>query len=216
MNYILRKIPHIAFVVVVLILTSSSVFAQNVAKDQNDGNILRIKLGAGATYYYGAYDQSFDNFNNDRLNYQVNLSLGLALSKSSHPTILGLFGNMGFKNSKTVNFIFQDQDYTLTGANANQMQPNINNSYQIEAGLRLANVLRISTGYGRQYFEERTLINNKDGSVKTLKSLDYYSTTAGLQIGTGVVGFFIDANFNYGLDFNQTTITPSAGLQLQF
>lgn len=216
MNHISKKLSYISSIISILTLMSSSVFAQKVSENKNDFNILRIKLGAAATYYYGSYDQSFDSFNNDRLNYQVNLSAGLALSKSNHPTIFGIFGAMGFKNAKTVNLIFQDQNYTLTGTNANKMQPNINNSYQIEAGLRLANVLRISTGYGRQYFEERTLINNKDGSVKTLKSLDYYSTTAGLQIGTGVVGFFIDANFNYGLDFNHTTLIPTAGLQLQF
>lgn len=186
------------------------------AQEKEEKSLLRIKLGGGAVYYYGAYDKSFNNFENDRLNYQANLSLGIALNKSTSPTIIGAFGSMGFINAKTIDLILQDQDYALTGSNAANLQPNINNSYQVEFGLRLANVLRISTGAGRQFFEERTLINSKNGLLSTVNHLDYYSTTLGLQIGKGALGFFIDANFNYGLDFNNTIVKPVAGLQLQF
>jgi hypothetical protein len=210
---IVRKSVIYALIVFIGCFFSSALVQ---AQEKEDYNLLHIKLGGGAVYYYGAYDKSFNNFENDRLNYQANLSLGLALNKSKSPTIIGVFGSMGFINAKTIDFILQDQDYTLIGSNAANIQPNINNSYQVEFGLRLANVLRISTGAGRQFFEERTLINPENGTISTVNHLDYYSTTLGLQIGKGALGFFIDANFNYGLDFNNSILKPVAGLQLQF
>ncbi len=209
-NYI-KTICCLCFVFVGLISPHLS-----YGQTAEDENILRIKLGVAANYYYGAYDQSFDMFENDRLNYQANLSIGLALNKTKSPTIFGVFGSMSFVNAKTIDLILKDQEYTLTGVNAGVAQPHINNAYQAEVGLRLGNVLRLSTGAGRQYFDERTIVNQKNGEIKTVKYLDFYSSTVGLQIGKGSIGFFIDANFNYGLDFNNTTLKPIAGLQLQF
>lgn len=112
--------------------------------------------------------------------------------------------------------MFNDQDYTLLGNNANNQQPNINNAYQAEVGLRIVNVLRLSTGYGRQYFEERRFRNNSNNDIETKNFFDYYTTTVGLQVGNGKLGFFLDANFNYGKDFNNTVLKTAAGLQFQF
>lgn len=195
-----------------MMLTPLVSFAQN----EEGKGFFNIKLGAGAVYYYGPYDVSFNEFSGDKLNYEANTSIGFNLNRSRKPTSINAFGSMGFINSNTVSSIFNDQDYTLLGNNANIEQPNINNAYQAEIGLRVVNVLRLSTGYGRQYFEERTFRNDNNGGIDTRNFLDYYSTTVGLQLGNGRLGFFLDANFNYGKDFNNTTLKTVAGLQLQF
>jgi len=200
-----------------LIAISLSVFS---AKAQNDNrnNYNRksgivISLGASANYYYGPGDENFGKFDNNRLNWQLNGMLGLTIArdKNDHRTMLAGFGSFGLNNAQTVQHIFDDQGYSTLDQNQNSS----NNVYQLEGGLLIAEVFRISTGVGQQIFDKQTITSgNLINSEAT--SLKYNSTTLGFNFNISAVAITINCSFHYGQDYTKTVIVPSAGLMLRF
>lgn len=192
-----------------IMLTICSLHAQ----DDNKKSSIGVSLGAAINYYYGPGDRNFGDYEGHRVNYQVNAMLGLAVirDESDHRTMIAAFGGVGFNNSKTTSDILSDHGYTTSLAK----QRNTNNFYQIEGGLLIAEVLRISTGMGQQNFDPQTLVA-KDGTVRTDEtSIKYNSTTVGFNFNLPAIVISINANFASGKDFNKTVITPSAGLMLR-
>lgn len=183
---------------------------QNDAKE-NSGIV--VSLGAAANYYYGPGSRNFDKYESDRLNWQINGMLGLTIarSKSGKRTMLAGFGSFGMNNEQTVNHIFEDQGYTTTATSQNSS----NNVYQLEGGLLIGEVFRISTGVGQQVFDKQTLLSDNGVSTQ-LTSLKYNSTTVGFNFNVSAVSIILDCSFEYGQDYSKTVIKPSAGLMLHF
>ena len=199
-------------VCVVVLITNCSLFAQK-NKPDNQSSAIAISLGAAANYYYGPGDRNFGEYENERLNWQINGLLGLTLlrDKNGHRTMLAGFGSLGFLNESTIKNILSDQGYVSTRIN----QANTNNFYQLEGGLLIGEILRVSTGVGQQNFETQALVGPNGNIRLNAKSLKYNSTTVGFNFNLTVVALNINVNFAHGMDYEKTVITPSAGLMLR-
>lgn len=188
--------------------------AQNNFKNGNDSKSgIVISIGAAANYYYGPGNLNFDKYESDRLNWQANAMLGLTIArdKSDHRTMLAGFGSFGMNNASTVSHILDDQGYVSTALNQNSS----NNVYQIEGGLLIGEVFRISTGVGQQVFNKQTIASD-NGIQFEATSLKYNSTTVGFNFNVSAVAIIINCNFQYGQDYTKTVVVPSAGLMLHF
>ncbi|MGN6339840.1 MAG: hypothetical protein ACTHML_02690 [Ginsengibacter sp.] len=196
-------------------------FSANAQNDyRNTGNRndsrssgIAVSLGAAANYYYGPGNQNFDKYQSDRLNWQINGMLGLTIarSQSGRRTMIAGFGSFGMNNDETVKQIFEDQKYITTATDQNSA----NNVYNIEGGLLIGEVFRVSTGVGQQIFNKQTLVS-ADGVNFETTYLKYNSTTLGFNFNVSAVSVIINCNFQYGQDYTKTVIIPSAGLMLRF
>ena len=189
-------------------LSASSIQAQNIRS-----NGIAASLGAAVNYYYGPGDRNFGDFEDDRLNYQLNGMLGLTIARDNNDrrTMLAGFGSFGINNAATVGHIFDDQGYVTTALEQNS----VNNFYQLEGGLLIAEVFRISTGVGQQVFDKQAIAST-DGIELQASSLKFNSTTVGFNFNVSAVAITINCNFNYGRDYTKTVVNPSAGLMLRF
>lgn len=200
-------------------LSVFSVNAQNNNRNDyrtnnnNSRSGIAVSIGAAANYYYGPGDRNFDKYESDRLNWQLNGMLGLTIArdKNDHRTMLAGFGSFGINNAKTVENIFGDQGYLTTALDQNSA----NNFYQLEGGLLIAEVFRISTGVGQQVFKKQAIASTGTVDLQAT-SLKYNSTTVGFNFNVSAVAIVINCNFEYGQDFTKTVIVPSAGLMLHF
>lgn len=205
----------IAFCLIAVTCSFFSAKAQNT--DYNNRSSKKsgvaVSIGAAANYYYGPGDLNFDKFDNDRLNYQLNAMLGLTIGRdrNDHRTMLAGFGSFGINNASTMENIFSDQGYVTTALDQNSS----NNFYQLEGGLLIAEVFRISTGVGQQIFNKQTIASNNGVSLEAT-SLKYNSTTVGFNFNVAAFAIVINCNFEYGQDFTKTVVVPSAGLMLRF
>jgi hypothetical protein len=199
-------------------IAAFSAKAQNNYRKTGDRNDSRssgiaVSLGAAANYYYGPGNQNFDKYQSDRLNWQINGMLGLTIarSQSGRRTMIAGFGSFGMNNDETVKQIFEDQKYITTAIDQNSA----NNVYNIEGGLLIGEVFRISTGVGQQIFNKQTLVSD-DGVNFETTYLKYNSTTVGFNFNVSAVSIIVNCNFQYGQDYTKTVIVPSAGLMLRF
>ncbi len=188
--------------------------SQKFKKQPKDEGTLRVQLGGSVNYYLGPGSESFDNFSNDYLNWQLDGLVGLKLveGRDNRRTYLGVYGGAGFLNRATINAMLQDQNLTLVNE-TEQRRYNLN--YQWEVGILVAEMLRISTGSGTQYFQSQ-MITDGTGNPTERDHLNYYSSTAGVQLKLGVIAWTINCNFLYGKDLDKTIIRPSTGLVLKF
>ena len=111
------------------------------------------------------------------------------------------FGSFGINNATTMGQIFEDQGYTTLAANQNSS----NNMYQLEGGLLIAEVFRISTGVGQQLFNKQTIASG-NGIDFQATSLKYNSTTVGFNFNVSVVAIVLDCSFEYGQDYSKTVL----------
>lgn len=199
--------------IIIFSFTIYSAQAQNNNCNDSKKSGIVVSLGAAANYYYGPGNRNFDKYENDRVNWQINGMLGLTIarSKSDKRTMLAGFGSFGMNNDKTVKHIFDDQGYVTTALDQNSN----NNVYQLEGGLLIGEVFRISTGVGQQVFNKQTLLST-DGVNFQTTYLKYNSTTVGFNFNVSAVSIIINCNFEYGQDYTKTIIVPSAGLMLRF
>ena len=159
-------------------------------------------MGPSISYFQGESSDNLDLFDGKRLNVQLNSFIGYTSNLNIRSHSIGIFATGGYTNKATFD------DLTLIQDNApNKLErKNYNSFYQIEAGMLIMDVLRLSTGIGRQNFS----LTNDDGHF------NYYSTTAGFLINLKSVYWNIDVNFNYGNDYSKTVIKISTGLMLRF
>ena len=197
----------------ILVLTTAALISFYSVKAQDRNSGIAVSIGAAANYYYGPGDENFGKYDNERLNWQANGMLGLTIArdKSGHRTMIAGFGSFGMNNASTLGHILDDQGFVTTALNQNSS----NNFYQLEAGLLIGEVFRISTGVGQQVFNKQTLAST-DGIKAGITSLQYNSTTVGFNFNVAAVAVIINCNFEYGKDFTKTVVVPSAGLMLRF
>ncbi len=204
------KIKTGAFAIFALMMAIS---VQGQEDKTNSKSSVGLALGATINYYYGPGDRNFGDYESERVNWQANGMLGISLStdKSGRRTMLAGFGALGFNNASTLSKILADQNYLTTSTR----QRNSNNFYQLEGGLLIAEMFRISTGVGQQNFDNQNLVNSNGTVMLNQKSLQYNSTTVGFNINVTNVAIAINCNFMSGKDFYKTVITPSAGLMIK-
>ncbi len=205
----------------ILTVLFSSLFAtksiaqdvENKRADVYDKSGLALSIGAAVDYYYGKSSRNFDKFESERVNWQANAMVGLTIARDrgGRRTMLGAFGAYGFNNESTIRKIFADQNYNSLVSN----QSDMNNFYQVEGGLLLGEVLRVSTGIGRQSFNEQALAGD-DFFRTNATYLEYYSSTVGLNLNVGKVVWTINCNFAYGKDYNSTVLNPNTGISFRF
>ena len=189
-----------------------SVQAQSVSHDNHKSNGIVVSVGAAGDYYIGPGNINLGQLDNNRFNWQLNAMLGLTLvrDKNDRRTMLAGFGSFGINNASTIGHIFDDQGYTTLATSQNSA----NNRYQLEGGLLVAEVFRISTGVGEQLFNKQTLFSGNGVNFQTT-SLKYNSTTIGFNFNVSVMAIVLDCTFEYGQDYSKTVIVPSAGLMLR-
>ena len=200
----------------ILAFASLSVFSVKAQNDNNTNkksNGIAISVGASGNYYLGPGNINFGNLDNNRVNWQINGMLGLTLArdKNDRRTMIAAFGSFGINNATTVGKIFDDQGYTTLALRQNSS----NYMYQLEGGLLIAEVFRISTGVGQQIFDKQAIASGNGISLQAT-SLKYNSTTVGFNFNVSVVAVVLDCSFEYGQDYTKTVIVPSAGLMLRF
>ncbi|MEJ7587991.1 MAG: hypothetical protein WKI04_10570 [Ferruginibacter sp.] len=196
-----------------LIFTAIAFSAHAQNDNEHRRGALAVSVGAAANYYYGQGDHNFSKFENERVNWQLNGMLGITIGrdKADRRTVLGAFGSFGLNNANTISNIFADQGYITTATS----QSSNNNAYTLEGGLLIADVFRISTGVGQQIFNNQSIAST-NGINFDATSLKFNSTTVGFNINVGAVGLLLNCNFNYGKDYVNTIIYPSAGLNFRF
>jgi hypothetical protein len=201
------------FCIVAISAKAQNGYRNNVDRNDSRSSGIAVSLGAAANYYYGPGNQNFDKYQSDRLNWQINGMLGLTIgrSQSGRRTMIAGFGSFGMNNDETVKQIFEDQKYITTATDQNSA----NNVYNIEGGLLIGEVFRVSTGVGQQIFNKQTLVSD-DGVNFETTYLKYNSTTLGFNFNVSAVSVIINCNFQYGQDYTKTVIVPSAGLMLRF
>ena len=201
------------FCIVAFSAKAQNGYRNNIDRNDSRSSGIAVSLGAAANYYYGPGNQNFDKYQSDRLNWQINGMLGLTIarSQSGRRTMIAGFGSFGMNNDETVKQIFEDQKYITTATD----QSSANNVYNIEGGLLIGEVFRVSTGVGQQIFNKQTLVSD-DGVNFQTTSLKYNSTTLGFNFNVSAVSIIINCNFQYGQDYTKTVIVPSAGLMLRF
>ena len=159
-------------------------------------------MGPAANYFQGAYDEGINKFDNDFLNYQLTGFVGVRTSKGNAKNTLGLFATGGYTNKNTFIKMAEVQNITTAELVINKYYA----FYQAEAGMLIGNVLRLSTGIGRQEYE----------TINGRANFDYFSSTAGLMIDLGPVYWNIDANIHYGRDYPNTSLRFATGLMIMF
>ncbi len=174
---------------------------QEPLKSQPKSGIV-IHLGPSINYFQGQQSGSFEEFDSKRINFQINAFLGYQSARGKGGNSIGVFGTIGYTNSFTLDEILSIQDISVI----NLQSSSYNTFYQIEAGMVVSNVLRLSTGIGSQSYSTSIADEN----------LDYLSSTAGLLINFGNVMWSLDANLNYGWDYKHTIVKFSTGLILVF
>jgi len=201
------------FCIVAFSAKAQNGYRNNIDRNDSRSSGIAVSLGAAANYYYGPGNQNFDKYQSDRLNWQINGMLGLTIarSQSGRRTMIAGFGSFGMNNDETVKQIFEDQKYITTATDQNSA----NNVYNIEGGLLIGEVFRVSTGVGQQIFNKQTLVSD-DGVNFETTYLKYNSTTLGFNFNVSAISVIINCNFQYGQDYTKTVIVPSAGLMLRF
>lgn len=169
------------------------------AKPQPQGGII-LHMGPSANYFQGQQSGSYEEFESKRINFQLNAFLGYQSPRGNGGNSIGIFGTTGYTNAFTLDEILSIQNINVI----NLKSSSYNTFYQVEAGMIISNVLRLSTGVGSQNYST-TIADEK---------MDYFSTTAGLLINFGNVIWSLDANYNYGWDYSHTTVKFSTGLIL--
>jgi hypothetical protein len=201
---------------VLVIIVSAFLFANAKAQDsraESRNGALALELGASVNYYYGQPGQNIDKFENDRVNWQLNGMLGITLGRdrSDRRTMIAAFGAFGFNNDNTIANLLSDQQYTSAATS----QANVNNFYQVEGGIMILDMIRLSTGVGQQNFKGQSLVSS-NGILTNATYLKYNSSTVGVKLNLGPVAWTLNCNFAYGQDYNKTVIAPNTGLMLRF
>ena len=196
------------FILTISVFTLCIFYAQ--AQDNNQRGGFDASFGASVNYYYGQGDRNFEKFENDRLNGQLNGMLGITLARdrTGRRTMIAAFGSYGLNNAHTTERILNDQEYTTSATE----QGAANNFYQLEGGVLIADIFRISTGIGQQNFNSQTIVSLNNGIQTDMSYLKYHSTTVGFNFNIGSVAWVLNCNFAYGKDYNKTVITSSTGL----
>jgi hypothetical protein len=160
-------------------------------------------LGPAINYHYGGKGGS-TAYDNTRISWQVDGQLGIISTRhnTNRGNFLGVFGSFGTLSSKTLQAL---ADQAGRGISIKEKQ--FNQFYSVEGGMIVFNLIRVSGGLGRQFYEETT---------STVSSVNYFSLTGGLNFNFGAVNLGLNANLLTGNDLAQNQLRFSAGILIKF
>jgi hypothetical protein len=163
-----------------------------------------LLLGPLASYYKGPGSRAITPLKEEMVNWQANAQLGYLFNpeKRLQGNLLAAFGTAGVMNNTTLRQLFDDQEINTSSL----VDRSANVYYQLEAGFYISEILRMSSGIGRQQYRDA------DGD----HTLHYFSSTVGLSINLGSINWVVDFNWLYGSDFNQLVLRPSTGFLVKF
>ncbi|MGF1532183.1 MAG: hypothetical protein ACFCUI_00640 [Bernardetiaceae bacterium] len=165
---------------------------------------LMLRLGGGLGYFYGADNAANQSFSSSYGDWFAEGMIGYVFNYDGTGlgTGMGVFVRGGNQNTSSIQKFLEDGK---TGKTADQNEAE-NRYYQAELGVLLFETIRLSTGAGYQEFVDNANANQQ---------VNYYSSTAGLHVGSRFFKVVFDVNFMYGRGLSQTLIRPSLGLMLQ-
>jgi hypothetical protein len=164
-----------------------------------------LLLGPAVNVFYGNTDGRFV-YTPERLGWQLNGQFGFISTRggTNRGNMLAVFGNAGSSKPEVI-YGMQLGGAEITGTI--DVTKNFNEFYTLEGGMVIGRFLRLSGGFGRQYY---TYV----GGIRGV--LNYYSGTAGIAINLGMVNWVIDANLMAGKDLNQNTLRFGTGFMVKF
>ena len=166
---------------------------------------LTFALGPSVTMYYGNSDNDF-SYSPERLGWQLNGNFGMITNTRSEDrgNMLGIFGSAGSTHPEMIALLGQETQLSELELD---MDRSFNEYYSLEVGMVVAEMLRLSGGYGQQFY---TL---KNGNKEFLL---YYSGTLGVQFNMGAIKWVIDANLMTGKDLEKNALRFSTGFMVVF
>lgn len=201
------KLP--VFILAILLagtfVNAQTINAPDQAPPKKGDHGFTFLLGPSVAYYKGPASTDIFPLQEERVNWQANGQFGFVFNKDreGRGNMLGVFGAAGLMRRYSMNQMFIDQD--LNPAVFNNDKSSI--FYQLEAGMYIGGILRLSSGIGRQQYYLA------DDEKRTAQ---YLSSTAGLNFSLGFIKWVVDFNWIYGKDFNNLVLRPSTGIMVKF
>lgn len=170
---------------------------------QNSG--FKFALGPSINVLFG---EGFEDakYSDGRMSYQFNGYLGYVSNRNDNKrgNMLGIFGTAGSLYPEMI-AIFQSGGADMFAPI--NMAKKFNGFYNIEAGMLIGQVFRLSGGIGQQGY---TYFINQKGAI------DYYSGTLGLFFNLGIVDWVVECNVAMGGDLTNEVIKVSTGFMVKF
>lgn len=162
-----------------------------------------ILISGNLNYLYGREDNDY-SFDADYIDWHAEAMFGYGYRNpaGNEEASFGIFIRGGAIQEPSLERIIADGNVEAVSS---PEQENI--FYQVEGGVVIAGLVRVSTGLGFQEY-----VNE----MEALKRIHYYSTTTGLLIGSKNVKLSIDLNLMYGRDLSKTVYRPGLGLALKW
>jgi hypothetical protein len=202
------KILTFSLLIIIFLLPASLICQEKTEKDTEKTKKVRdhgliLLLGPALNYHYGAKGQD-TAYNSNKISFQVDGQFGILSTR--HQTIrgnfLGVFGSFGTISSDVL-----QEEANHAGREILIKQKQFNQFYSLEAGMVVFNLIRLSGGIGRQFYED--IANN-------LSSIKYFSLTGGLNFNFGAVNLVVDANLLSGGDLIENQLRFSTGIMIKF
>ena len=170
---------------------------------QNGG--FTFALGPSINVLFG---EGFEDtkYSDGRMSYQFNGYVGYVSNRGENKrgNMLGIFGTAGTIYPEMI-AIFQSGGADMFAPI--NMDKNFNGFYNIEAGMMIGQIMRLSGGIGQQSY---TYFINQKGVI------DYYSGTVGLFFNIGIVDWVFECNIATGGDLINEVIKVSTGFMVKF
>lgn len=169
---------------------------------------IRLGLGAGAGYYFGAISQMSNAASHglSQVHWGLQAQVAYRLDIKPHnnrASTIGLFISLGSLSRNAANLTAQQQN------NSTSLHRSVNVFSEWEIGSMVKEWLRISTGIGSQQ------LHRTDSQLPA--TLYYASTTIGLHARLhAYLELYWNTNIRYGLGFKQLSLRSDLGLMFRF
>lgn len=189
------------YFLVIILFSGVIAIAQKQKKEPRVVSVMQ--LGGAATYFLGSQTDVV-TYQKEKLGWQVDALLGLAFKPKPKAArnVLAAFGTYGAMSPSSLSTLFTNQNLSISLSDRQSFE-----YYQLEGGVLIGEVLRISTGGGYQQ-----LINSDEEK----QNIYYMSSTAGFHINLGTVDWVINCNVLHGREFTTSVFRLTTGLMIKF
>lgn len=181
------------------------VISSSILKIQAQNSGFAFSLGPSINVLFG---EGFENtgYSDGRMSYQFNGYVGYVSNRGENKSgnLLGIFGTAGTLYPEMIAIIQSGGAQMLAPIN---LDKKFNGFYNIEAGMIIGQIMRLSGGVGKQTY---TYFINQKGAI------DYYSGTVGLFFNLGIVNWVVECNIATGGDLTNEVIKVSTGFMVKF
>ena len=196
------KISLLLFIICLPFVMMSQEKPEKEKKVRDHGLIFLI--GPAINYHYGPKDGSKE-YSDTKFSWQMDGQLGILSTRhnTTRGNFLGVFGSFGSMSSDVLQEV---ANHSGRGIMVESKQ--FNQFFSAEAGMIIFNLIRLSGGLGRQYYE--------DAIKESVSSINYFSLTGGLNFNLGALNLGLNANILTGDDLAENQLRLSAGLLFKF